>query len=153
GLYAGSVPDIVGPFPVKDFGKVKWDGDFGNFFGDRFGKVSDPQCALVADTLKSLCTLQAVTDAKTGQILLQNPKPGTRGTLGRQTLELPGQWSFDASMSKTVRILEGKSLQVKLDAQNIFNHPVPYLSATSVGLNINSSNAFGFIQDKGNSTI
>ena len=40
-----------------------------------------------------------------------------------------------------------------MDAQNVFNHPVPYLSATSVGLNINSSNAFGFIQDKGNSTI
>jgi hypothetical protein len=153
GLYASSVPDVVGPCPLKGFGKVQWSGDFGNFFGDRFAKVPDPQCAVVADNLRSLCTLQAITDATTGQILLQNPKPGTRGNLGRQTLELPGQWSFDASLSKTLRVLEGKSLQIRMDATNIFNHPVPYLAANSVGLNINSSNAFGFIQDKGSSTV
>src|SRR5262249_61946278 len=65
GLYGGSVPDIVGPFPVKGFGKVQWNGDFGNFFGDAFSKVADPQCGLVAAELKQFCTLQAVTDAKT----------------------------------------------------------------------------------------
>jgi len=160
GLYGGSVPDIVGPFPVKGFGNVRWNGDFGNFFGDTFSKVTDPQCGLVAADLKQFCTLQAVTDAKTGQILLQNPKPGTRGTLGRQTLELPGNWSFDAAMSKTMRISETKSLVIRMDATNIFNHPVPNLAITNTpnntppaGLNINSTVPFGFIQDKGNSTV
>jgi hypothetical protein len=153
GLYASSVPDVVGPFSSKSFGKVQWNGDYGNYFGNAFGKSADPQCGLVAVELKPYCTIQAVTDAKTGQILLQNPKPGTRGTLGRTTLELPGQWNFDAAMSKTVRISETKSFQVRMDATNIFNHPVPYLAANSPGLNINSSNPFGFIQDKGNAAV
>ena len=102
--------------------------------------------------MKQYCTLQAVADAKTGQVLLQNPKPGTRGTLGRQTLELPGQWNFDAALQKTVRVKEAKNIQVRVDALNVFNHPVPYLAAPSDGLNINSARPFGFIQDKGNST-
>jgi hypothetical protein len=54
---------------------VAWNGNFGNFFGDRFASVPDPQCSDDADNLKSLCTLKAVTDAKSGQIVLQNPLP------------------------------------------------------------------------------
>jgi hypothetical protein len=154
GLYGSSVPDVVGPFSSKGFGKVTWNGDYGNFFGDAFGKVADPQCSAVATELKPYCTLQAVTDAKTGQVLLQNPKPGKRGTLGRTTLELPAQWNFDAAMSKTVRITETKTLQVRFDATNVFNHPVPNLALSGLnppaGLNINSTVPFGFIQDKGN---
>jgi hypothetical protein len=157
GLYGSSVPDVVGPFSSKGFGKVQWNGDYGNFFGDKFGKVSDPQCGAVAVDLRSYCTLQAVTDARTGQILLQNPKPGKRGTLGRTTLELPGQWNFDAAMSKTVRISESKSLQVRFDSTNVFNHPWPNLGLVNnnapPGLNINSTVPFGFIQDKGNQTV
>jgi hypothetical protein len=143
-LYAGGVADIVGSFASA--GKVQWNGQFGNFFGSNtFSKVPDPQCASVAADLRQYCTIQAVTDARTGQIVLQNPKPGNRGTLGRQTIELPGQWDFDAAMSKTVRITEWKSLQVRLDATNILNHPVP----NSPALNINTDTAFGLIQDKG----
>jgi hypothetical protein len=146
GLYANSTPDVVGPFSSKAFGKVEWNGDYGSYFGDAFTKVADPQCAIVAADLKPYCTLQAISDAKTGQLLLQNPKPGTRGSLGRQTMELPGQWSFDASMSKTVRMSEYKSVQIRLDATNIFNHPTP----NSPLFTLNSTNPFGFIQDKGN---
>jgi hypothetical protein len=99
GLYGNSVPDIVGPFPIKDFGKVQWNGDYGNYFGSQFARTSDPQCAQVATDLRQYCTLQAVSDAKTGQILLQNPQPGKKGNLGRQTMELPGIWAFDAAMA------------------------------------------------------
>ena len=126
----------------------RWNGDFGNCFGGQFGKAADPQCSVVASELKAYCTLQAVTDAKTGQVLLQNPNPGKRGTLGRATMYLPGQWSFDAALSKRVRISESKSVQVRLDATNVFNHPLPNLAGASTGLNINSENPFGFIQDK-----
>jgi hypothetical protein len=158
GLYANSVPDVVGPFSLKS-GKVNWNGDFGNYFApNTFAKAADPQCAAVATELRPYCTLQAVTDAKTGQILLQNPKPGKRGTLGRQTLYLPGQWSFDAALSKRVRITESKSLQFRLDATNVLNHPVPYLALGNnnnppAGLNINSDVPFGFIQDKGTQAV
>src|SRR5205807_8127734 len=110
----------------------------------------NPQCSAIAIELQADCTLQAVAGAKTGQILLKNPKPGTRGTLGRNTLELPGQWNFDAAMSRTVRITETKTLQVRFDATNVFNHPVPNLVISTnnppAGLNINSSVPFWFIQ-------
>ena len=76
-LYDNGVADIVGPFSLNA-GKVQWDGDYGNYFGaSSFGKVADPQCSAVAAELKPYCTLQAVTDAKTGQIVLQNPQPGS----------------------------------------------------------------------------
>ncbi len=66
---------------MKDFGKVQWNGVAGNYFGTEFGQVKDPQGGAVAVDLRSLCTLQAVTDAKSGQIVLQNPQPGTRSSL------------------------------------------------------------------------
>jgi hypothetical protein len=146
-LYGLGVPDVVAPLSLRNGGTV-WDGAFGNYFGTgTFTKVSDPQCAGLATELRPYCTLQAVTDAKTGQILLQNPQPGNRGTLGRQTLELPGQWSFDAAMSKFVRIGESKTVQVRLDATNVFNHPVP----SNPVLDINATNQFGLIQNKNDS--
>lgn len=143
GLYGNSVPDIVGRFP-RD-GKVNWNGNFGSYLGSSFARVSDPQCSAVATELKSVCTLQAVTDASSGQILLQNPKPGTRGSLGLASLNLPGSWSFDASMSKAVHVTESKSLQFRLDSTNVFNHPVP---STPI-INVNGTTPFGSIQDKG----
>ncbi|MBI2149419.1 MAG: TonB-dependent receptor [Acidobacteria bacterium] len=145
-LYGNGVADVVGPFSAKPFGEVSWNGDTGNYFGSSFAQIQDPQCGLVAAVLKPYCTLSAVTDAKTGQILLQNPQPGSRGTLGRQTMELPGQWAFDAAMSKMVRITESKTIQIRMDATNILNHPTP----NNPSLSINSTtNPFGNIQDKG----
>jgi hypothetical protein len=145
-LYDNGVADVVGPFSLNT-GKVTWNGDYGNYFSSgTFGKTEDPQCGAVAAALKPYCTLQAVTDAKTGQILLQNPKPGKRGTIGQQTMYLPGQWSFDGALSKRIRLTESKSLQFRVDATNILNHPV----ANNPSLDINSTNPFGFIQDKGN---
>ena len=94
--------------------------------------------------MKQYCTLQAITNA-TGQTVLQNPRPGHRGTLGQQTMELPGNWNYDGSISKTIRINETKSLLVRMDAIDVFNHPTP----SAPDLNINSTNPFGFIQDKG----
>jgi len=160
GLYGNSAPDIVGPFPVKDFGKVQWNGDYGNYFGSQFARTSDPQCAQVATDLRQYCTLQAVADAKTGQILLQNPQPGKKGNLGRQTMEMPGIWAFDAAMGKNIRISESKSVTVRMDATNVLNHPnVGNCSTTSTTppqcnpvLNINGTNPFGFIQTKGDQT-
>jgi len=147
-LYANGVPDIARSIDLSS-GSVHW-GDpgsnqlVGNYFtAGRFGKTADPQCASVADTLKSFCTLQAVTDAS-GQIVLQNPLPGKRGTLGRQTIEGAGSWSFDANLAKSFRISERKSVQIKMDAQNVFNHPSP----NSPSLSINSTNAFGLISAK-----
>ena len=128
----------------------------GNFFeSGAFVKVADPQCAAQASDLRPYCTLQAVADAKTGQVLLQNPKPGTRGSLGRQTMEYPGTWDFDANIGKTFRISETKSLQVRIDATNILNHPNVGTCTTTTpdcnpSLGLNGANPFGYIAEKGN---
>jgi len=145
-LYDNGVPDVVGDFPVKSFGSVEWNGDSGNQFGNRFGQVADPQCTAIATEIRPYCTLQAITDAGTNAILLQNPQPGRRGTLGQKTMELPGAWSFDAAMSKRVKVTESKSVQFRMDATNIFNHPL----MGNPNFNLNSTTPFGSVQTKGN---
>jgi hypothetical protein len=143
-LYANGVPDIVGPFDPK-VGKVQWaDGArAGNYFGEAYAKVRDPQCGSIAADLRAACTLNAVADPS-GTIVLQNPLPGTRGNLGRNIIELPGSWTLDAAVTKGFRISESKRLQFRMDALNIFNHPEP----AAPTLNINGDVPFGNIATK-----
>ncbi len=124
-LYANGVPDVVGAFDSKA-GKVSWDSGAlsGNYFGDGYTKVADPQCSSIASNLQSLCTLNAIADAS-GNVVLQNPQPGTQGNLGQNTVELPGTWSLDGAMSKSFQLTESKTLQFRLDSLNILNHPQP----------------------------
>ena len=102
--------------------------------------------AQVASDLTPYCTLQAVTDAKSGQIVLQNARPGHRGTLGLTTMELPGTWAFDAALTKAFRISESKRFQVRMDATDVLNHP----DMGRPTLDMNNTNPFGSIQAKGN---
>ncbi|MCL2878225.1 MAG: TonB-dependent receptor [Acidobacteria bacterium] len=37
----------------------------------------------------------------------------------------PARWSFDLAMSKGIEFMEGKRIEVRVDAQNVFNHPMP----------------------------
>jgi hypothetical protein len=88
-----------------------------------------------------------VADAKTSQVLLQNPLPGKRGTLGLRGIEGPGRWRFDANISKSVKISETKNLQFRLDATDVLNHPEPNTPNTATSnliLDINAAN-FGLI--------
>jgi hypothetical protein len=145
-LYGNGVPDVTGNFDRA--GKVSWTaGDLnGNFFGGKYTKVPDPQCLEINNsvpTLRGLCTLTAVAD-QAGNIILQNPKPGLRGTLGQNVIEMPGVWTFDMSLAKRIKINESKRVQIRLDASNIFNHPQP----ANPDLNINSTLTFGNIATK-----
>jgi hypothetical protein len=60
-------------------------------------------------------------------------------------MELPGAWAFDAAISKSFKISEGKSVQFRMDATNIFNHPL----LGNPTLNVNSTTPFGEITTKG----
>jgi hypothetical protein len=145
-LYANGVPDMVGNFdPSK--GQVRWENGAanGNYFGDAYGKVTDPQCASIALSLRAQCTLSAITDAS-GNVVLQNPLPGTRGNLGQNVIEQPGTWTFDASFGKRFRVTESKAFTFRMDAQNVFNHPQP----ANPTLDINSATPFGNIATKTN---
>ena len=105
-------------------GKVHWGEDVGgqNLGGTYFGTVGayqvvpDPQCASggVLDHTDAMgfnirtgiqCPLMAIADSS-GRILLQNPLPGTRGTLGQRTITGPGTWTLDGSLSKSFQISE-----------------------------------------------
>jgi hypothetical protein len=163
-LYGTGVPDQVGPFPFDQVG-VSWEhGAFqGNYFGNYFKYVDDPQKANVtaADNLRNFVTLTAVADAD-GNIVLQNPLPGNRGNFGLNRIYGPGTWNADIALSKSVKIAESRSLQVRVDATNIFNHPQPggssvaastrisYASAPMLSIlsSTNSNNPFGYLGSK-----
>jgi hypothetical protein len=159
-FYGNGVPDVVGPFSSTK-GHVRW-GDskdangqlLGSYFGTTFTKVTDPQCQSTNVTDKAgfnlfqngSCTLFALADAKTSQILLQNPQPGHRGTLGQNTIELPGVWQFDANASKSFRVSESKMLLFRVDATDVLNHPD--MGSPNLSLTNNTAN-FGVITSKG----
>jgi hypothetical protein len=112
----------------------------------------------VASNLASFCTLTALADAN-GNIVLRNAAPGQLGTLGLRSIEGPGTWDFDANIQKSIKIGESKNLTLRIDAQNVFNHPTPGIptpGSPTVGppnLNINSG-TFGEINTKtGNRTL
>jgi hypothetical protein len=144
-LYSNGVPDVVGPFDPKQ-AKVRWaDGAVsGNYFDDGYKKVTDPQCSTITPALQQFCTLSAIGESS-GRIVLQNPQPGTRGNLGQKVIELPGMWSLDGALSKSFRISENRRFQLRMDATNILNHPVP----TDPNLDINNADVpFGDINTK-----
>lgn len=147
-LYGNGVPDRVGPFNPHA-GHVHWQNGAlaGNYFNGAYTSVADPQCSSIAASLQSLCTLQAVANSS-GQIVLQNPKPGTRGNLGQNVIENPGFWSLNTSMGKGFQVRENMRLRFRVDATNLLNHPTP----ANPTLSINPGTVpFGNIASKGSS--
>ena len=159
--YGTTVPDVVGPWNART-GTARWDGvnNRGTYFGDPNPLISveDPQCAVSqawASTGTAVtCSLRAVArevapgsagavtlpTGQTVQYLLVNPVPGKQGNLGLTTVEVLGPIRFDANLSKTFRISESKSVQIRIDATNVLNHPTP----PAPELNIND-NDFGYL--------
>jgi hypothetical protein len=186
-LWANGSLNQVGPFDTKS-GKVDWDNKLGNgfYFGHDYVRVTDPQCsntAVVASSLKATCIntsgLRAlvhldpkmpianpwddVTKQVHGQVIFQNALPGEMGNFIGPRLTGPGRWSLDMNMGKMFDIMEGKKIDFRIDAQDIFNHATPsYVgtSSTAIGarnntvanpfvtVNTSSSNTFGLIDSK-----
>jgi hypothetical protein len=142
-LYNIGRPDLVGPFPTRD-AAVTFAGTpaaTGAYWAPgSFTTVKDPQCLALPAGLQPSCTLNAIADAKTGQILLQNAQPGTYPTMGIGSITGPGRWRFDANISKSIKLAESRSLQVRLDATDVLNHPEP----NAPSLNITGANASNF---------
>ena len=68
-----------------------------------------------------------------GQVIFQNSVPGVIGNKGGGFITSPGSWSLDATMAKSVEFMEGKQLEVRVDAQNVFNHAGPNFVADPAG--------------------
>jgi hypothetical protein len=132
--------DIVGPLS-KGIGHATMTSGLPTYFPDNpFRFVRDPQCAALETGLQGQCMNNAMTDAQ-GNIILQHAVPGTLGTLGDRWIEGPGSFRFDLGASKTMRIDEKKSLQLRIDARNVLNHPI----LGNPSLNINNATTFGQI--------
>ncbi len=143
-LYANGVPNQVGDFD-RNSGEVVWpDGAAtGNYFWDsstnapRYTLVSDPQCNNVtaAQSLQSQCTLRAIALASdTSKLIFINPYPTERGNFAQNSLRQPSIWSADMAMSKAIKLTEAKSIQIRIDATNIFNHAQPTAGAYQSGV-------------------
>jgi hypothetical protein len=103
---------------------VSWkDGETnGSYFGGKYHKVKDPQCLTIAFSLQNACTLSAVAD-QNENIILQNPKPGTRGNLGQNVIELAGMWTFDTSLAKRIKISENEKATVPVGCGQCVQSP------------------------------
>ena len=150
--YAPSGYDIVSPNWSIPRAHVEWiDGtSTGTMYpGNQYVGVTDPQCSdpsivgaadRMGTNLQSVCTISALAarnaDGTPGEILLKYPLPGKTGNLGRGNIIYFGQWSLDMNVSKNFKINESTSFQIRMDATNVLNHPVPNqptLSANSLG--------------------
>jgi Carboxypeptidase regulatory-like domain/TonB-dependent Receptor Plug Domain len=143
-LYGNGVPDIAGPFNVKQLYKWAQGSAAGNLYADANGnplykKVQDPQCTnpnYVAPFLAvnafggPNCTLNAIANNSNGQVVLQTPLPGTRGNFGQNRLQNLGTWTTDMAVQKRVQFGEKRSMTVRMDASNVFNHPTPGVVGT-----------------------
>jgi hypothetical protein len=69
------------------------------------------------------------------------PPPGTLGNVPRNSVQAPGMVQLDLSVSRTFRIAEGKSLQLRGEAFNLPNHLNPGLPIAAV-----NQGTFGRIQ-------
>jgi hypothetical protein len=52
------------------------------------------------------------------------PVPGTFGNAGRNTIIGPGTVLFNIAMAKNIPLKDMMGFEIRLEAQNAFNHPV-----------------------------
>ena len=81
----------------------------------------------------------------TGQVFTQ-PGAGTLGTLQRNMFSGPWVWNFDFKMAKMTRISERVNAELRMDAQNIFNHDTWFVgnqTITSTTFGKVTSNFYG----------
>ena len=164
-LYSNAIPDFVGP-----------EGSFDNKMGHvergspartrellRQPVREDQGSAMRESTTAQACRMSARCrhwrlHPMTSVIVFQNAAPGTRGNFGRMNVTNLGRWTLDAAMGKPFRVSESKSFTVRVDATNIFNHPMPSLGYTTVSsrsaiaanpdMTLSGTNDFGLLDNK-----
>jgi hypothetical protein len=171
-LWGANNVDFVGPAGSWNdkAGQVTWEpgASEGFFYGDKYVRVVDPQCNGVASLIQSNCTgasgLKAIAlrnpDGSAGAIVFQNPEVGKRGNFGLNSLTGPGRWSLDMAIGKQIEFMEGKTIDFRVDAQNIFNHATPsggtpyawnarFTQIYNPQFALNNAEAFGRLASKG----
>src|SRR5439155_20858911 len=132
--------DLVGAFPA-DLGKVEVGNGFVQYFSNLKTQPA-PQPNFGGDSiLPGRFTNQVVVD-QSGNVILQNPQPGTTGNtaVNLPGVKGPGTLRLDMALSRRVRINEKTMVTLRAVAINILNKPQWDLPNT----NINST-TFGRI--------
>jgi hypothetical protein len=118
---ANNTFDQVGPIPQGSVLK-------GNGFVTYFPTLTTqraPQPNFGGDTsLPGVFTNQIVVDGS-GNTVFQNAAPGRVGNMNyyTSTIRGPGLLNFNAALTKSIRITEGKTFTLRVDAVNVLNKP------------------------------
>jgi len=64
--------------------------------------------------------------------MFSQPAAGTLGGLQGNLLSGPWVWTMDAKISKVARITETKTVELRMDAINVFNHDTFYIGDQTV---------------------
>jgi hypothetical protein len=106
-------------------------------------QVTDPSVRNLPSNLQSLSTLYAIQGSN-GQILLQNPVPGSLGPLSASSYRGLGTFTLNMQLSKAVTLNKEHNitLRVRADAINLLNRPIWAFGNST--LNIDST-SFGQI--------
>jgi hypothetical protein len=153
--YNNNEPWIIDGASFNNEGTVDWpDGaTVAGFWAEpgSYSRVLDPQCtdpAIVAPSLQGQCNRNAIQDSA-GNLIFRTPLPGQAGNY-RDQLRNPGSWTLDMAVSKRIQIREDISMDVRMDATNIFNHPTPANPNVAVQ---GGGDEFGTIDTKNGSRI
>jgi hypothetical protein len=87
------------------------------------------------------------TSGTPGEVLLKYSNPGEAGNLGFGNFKYFGNWRLDLSASKSFRISESKSVQIRVDSTNVLNHPTPAtpsVAASTFGISTGKSGERSF---------
>ena len=122
-----------------------------NYFNRNYQGRPDPQCAspLVSQALtptgvgtlsgrmRTICEsgngssvwglaqFVEVMDDGSVRPIYQNAIPGEIGNVEPNNIYGHGRWSLDGTMAKSIEFMEGKRVEIRVDAQNILNHATP----------------------------
>jgi len=86
-----------------------------------------------------------VTPIGTSGSAFGRPAKGTFGNLARHALRGPGWWNVDASLFKRFRISGERSVELRVEAQNVFNHINLGNPDAEIGVPGNNNTHAGFI--------
>jgi hypothetical protein len=88
-------------------------------------QVTDPSVKNLPSNLQSLSTLYAIQGAN-GQLLLENPVPGSLGALSASSYRGLGTFTLNMQLSKAVTLSKEHNitLRVRADAINLLNRPI-----------------------------
>ncbi|MBI2150864.1 MAG: TonB-dependent receptor, partial [Acidobacteria bacterium] len=139
-----NTPDLAGALP-DSLGKVRQGQGFVEFFeGLSAQRAPLPNFGGNA-TLAGRFSNNVVVDSA-GNVVLQNPQPGTAGNLGLALsgVEGPARLGFDMALQKRTRLTERTTFTIRADAVNVLNRP----TWNNPNTDINSS-SFGRITGAG----